>query len=137
MRKNDILSEELKRKAHFTPGGEACWSGSDIQDALREIANSGRLILGFDILEPMSDGRVKDWGRTHYAIDDRLRQKTWEERIAISLDLATKCVLDTKTLTGGLEPPYDDLWYCVSSVDILEEKRLKLKIKKLARGDYS
>jgi hypothetical protein len=129
MREDQIVSEALRSRVRLLPNGEVCWLGSDIEQALHEIANAGQVILGFEILEPLSDGRFKACGISAYKIDDDLLTKTWEECVRNSLALSLRDVHDTRRLTG-LKPRYDDLWYCVSSVDRIRER-------KLSHGEYS
>jgi hypothetical protein len=104
MREDQIVSEELRKRAHVMPNGEVCWSGSDIEEALHEIANAGQIILGFEILEAVSGGRWKAWGISAYKMDDELRTKTWEECVQLSLALSISDVRNTRRLTG-LQPP--------------------------------
>lgn len=116
IREDEIVSEPLKLKAHLHPHGDVCWSGNDIEAALGEISLAGRVILGFDIVEPLPRGKVRLWGASDYDMEIALRSKSWNECIAHSYELAIKAVRDTRRLTG-LEPPYGDLWYCVVTTD--------------------
>jgi hypothetical protein len=121
MREDQIVSEALQQKAHVLPNGEVCWSGDNIETALREIANAGQVILGFDILEPLSGEKLRDWGTSGYEMDVFLKSKPWDECVTLALDAAIKDVRDTQRLTG-LKGPYSDLWYCVVSTDRLSSK---------------
>jgi hypothetical protein len=122
MREDQMVSEPLRIKAHVRPNGEVCWGGDDIVAALREVADAGQVILGFEILEPLSEGKVKVWGWSGYEMDAFLDSVPWNECVRLALDAAIKDVRDTKRLTG-LEPPYSDLWYLVTSIDRLGLKR--------------
>jgi hypothetical protein len=125
MREDQIVSESLRRKAHGQPNGEVAWGGDDIEAALREIADAGQVILGFEIFEPWPGDKLKAWGCSGYQIDPFLESMSWNECVRLALDAAIKDVRDTKRLTG-LEPPYSDLWFLVSSVDQLRLKRNNL-----------
>ena len=122
MREDQIVSEALRRKAHVQPNGEVGRGGDDIEDALREIADAGQVILGFEIFEPLSEGKLRAWGGSGYEIDAFLESVPWNECVRLALDAAIKDVRDTKRLTG-LAPPYSDLWFLISSVDQLRLKR--------------
>lgn len=61
LREDEIDSEPLRMRAHVQPNHEVCWGGDDIEAALRERANAGQVILGFKILEPMAEGKLKVW----------------------------------------------------------------------------
>jgi hypothetical protein len=125
MREDQIVSEALQLKAHVLPNGEVCWRGDDVETALREIANAGQVILGFDILEPLSGEKLRDWGTSAFDMGLSLQSKSWKECVALSHELALKDVRDTQRLTG-LKPPYDDLWYLVVTVGPEEAAELTL-----------
>jgi hypothetical protein len=120
VREDQIVSDPLRLKAHVLPNGEVCWGGDDIESALREIADAGQVILGFDILEPLSGGKFKAWGTSGYEMDAFLESKSWDECVALAFELSVKDFRDTLRLTG-LKAPWSDVWYCVSSVDRLRE----------------
>lgn len=123
MREDKIVAEELRRRAWVLDNDEVCWNGDDIESALCEIADAGLVILGFDIFERLSGGKIRAWGTSAYEMDASLQAKTWGECIPLARDLAIKDVRDTQRLTG-LKPPYSDLWYCVVTVDELEARKL-------------
>lgn len=124
MREDQVVSEPLRLKAHILPNGEVCWGGDDIEAALREIADAGQVILGFDIIEPLSGGKLRDCGTSGYQMDQLLESEPWDECVTLALDLSIKDVRDTLRLTG-LKAPWSDLWYCVCSVDQLREAKLR------------
>lgn len=124
MREDEMVSEPLRLSAHVLDNGEVCWGGDDIVAALREIAGAGQVILGFDMLEPLSGGKLRPWGTSGYSVDSFLESKPWDECVTLALDAAIRDVHDTQRLTG-LKPPYSDLWYCVTSVDQLGEAKLR------------
>jgi hypothetical protein len=115
IREDQIVCERLRMKARVLPGDrEVCWSRDDIEPALREIADEGYVILGFDILEPLSAGELMPWGTSAYDMGPVLKSKPWDECVSLALDAAIKDVNDTQRLTG-LKPPHSHLWYCVIS----------------------
>jgi hypothetical protein len=124
MREDEIVSERLRKKARVLPNGEVCWSRDDIESALHEIADAGLVTLGFDILEPLSGGKVTAWGTSAYEMDALLQSKPWAECVALARDLAIKDIGDTQRLTG-LKAPHSDLWYCVVTVDQLDARKLE------------
>jgi len=118
MREDEIISKQLRQRAWVWDNGEVCWNGDDIESALQEMANSGLVVLGFDIIERLSGDRKKLWGTSGYEMDALLWSKPWAECVTLARDLAIKDVRDAQRLTG-LKPPYSDLWYCVVTVDQL------------------
>ena len=69
IREDQVVSERLRIRARVLPGDrEVCWTRDDIEAALREVADAGYVILGFDILEPLSGGEFQDWGTSAYDI---------------------------------------------------------------------
>jgi hypothetical protein len=124
MREDEIVSEPLRQKAHVMDNDEVCWGGDDIEAALREIADAGQVILGFEILEPLSEGKLKVWGWSGFEMDAFLESTPWNECVRLALDAAITEVRDTRRLTG-LEPPFSDLWYLVTSVDQLGQAKLR------------
>lgn len=124
MREDEIVSELLRLRAHVLPNGEVCWGGDDIEAALREIADAGQVVLGFEILEPLSEGKLRVWGWSGFEMDTYLQSTPWIECVRLSLDAAIAEVRDTRRLTG-LEPPFSELWYLVTSVDQLGQAKLR------------
>src|SRR5262249_6614793 len=124
MREDQIASGELRQRAWVWDNGEVCWNADDIESALREMADSGLVVLGFDIIERLSGDRKKPWGTSGYEMDALLRSKAWAECVTLARDLAIKDVRDTQRLTGE-KPPYPDLWYCVTTVDQLGARKLE------------
>ncbi len=115
IREDQVVSERLRIRARVLPGDrEVCWTRDDIEAALREVADAGYVILGFDILEPLSGGEFQDWGTSAYDIGPFLKSKPWDECVSLALDAAIKDVRDTHRLTG-LKPPHSHLWYCVTA----------------------
>jgi hypothetical protein len=124
MREDEIVSEQLRRRAWVWENGEVCWNGDDIESALQEIADAGLVVLGFDIIEGRSGGRKKPRGTSGYDIDPLLRSGAWTDCVTLARDLAIRDVRDTQRLTGE-KPPYSDLWYCVVTVDQLGIRKLE------------
>jgi hypothetical protein len=124
MREDEIVSEPLRLRAHVLPNGEVCWAGDDIEAALREIADAGQVILGFEILEPLPEDTLNVWGWSGFEVDAFLESTPWNDCVRLALDAAITEVRDTRRLTG-LEPPFSDLWYLVTSVDQLGEAKLR------------
>jgi hypothetical protein len=112
VREDEIVSTYLRERAKIFENGEVGWSGDLIEAAIRELAAAGRVMLGFDILEPVFGGKLRPWGTSAFDIGPMLRSKSWEESVALSCELALIDVADTRRLTG-LEGPYNDLWYVV------------------------
>ena len=124
MREDEIVSEPLRLRAHVLPNGEVCWAGDDIEAALREIADAGQLILGFEILESLPEDTLNVWGWSGFEVDAFLESTPWNDCVRLALDAAIAEVRDTRRLTG-LEPPFSNLWYLVTSVDQLGEAKLR------------
>jgi hypothetical protein len=124
MREDEIVSEQLRQRAWVWENGEVCWNGDDIERALQEMADSGLVVLGFDIIERISGGGKQPWGTSGYEMDALLRSKPWAECVTLARDLAIKDVSDTQRLTGE-KPPYSDLWYCVVTVDQLGARKFE------------
>jgi hypothetical protein len=122
-REDLLVSESLRRKAHVLPNGEVCWGGDDIEAALHEIADAGQVILGFEILEPLREGKLKVWGWSGFKMDGFLQSAPWSKCVRLALDAAIKEVRDTGRF--GLEPPFSDLWYLVTSANQLGEAKLR------------
>ena len=81
----ELVSEGMKSRAHILQTSEVCWGGADIEAALREIADAGQVILGFDILEPLSGGKLRPWGTSAYKVDAFLHSKSWDECSVIAI----------------------------------------------------
>jgi hypothetical protein len=124
MREDQMVSPALRTKAHILGTNEVCWGREDIEPALFELAQAGQVILGFDILELLSEGSVRLWGTSSYDMDSSLRTKPWDECVRLSYELARKDVADTQRLTG-LPSPLNNLWYCVVTADQLSAVKLK------------
>lgn len=109
------VSEDMRAKARLV-GTEVCWSRSDIKQALRELAHSGRVILGFDIFTfDTSPSKPHAWGTSGYDVGADLKQRPWDDVVKSALELAFHDV-DRTTALSGLKEPLDDVWYCVASV---------------------
>jgi hypothetical protein len=124
VREDEIVSKDLSEKAKVF-GNEVGWSGDDIEAALRGIADAERVVLGFDIIEPVSGGKLTCWGTSAFDMGPFLQSKSWKECVVLSRELALKDVSDTQRLTG-LRAPYSDLWYLVVTVGPEEATELKL-----------
>ncbi|MGC1759341.1 MAG: hypothetical protein WA742_08310, partial [Candidatus Cybelea sp.] len=82
------------------------------------------VILGFEILEPLPEDTLNVWGWSGFEVDAFLESTPWNDCVRLALDAAITEVRDTRRLTG-LEPPFSDLWYLVTSVDQLGEAKLR------------
>jgi hypothetical protein len=123
MRETAFVSEALRSVARISESGEVCWSGDHIVDVLAELAAANRVILGFDILTFERASAPVDWGTSSYSITIDLTKESWDEPVKRSLKFALEDVSRTTDLSG-LEPPFNTVWYCVSSVSPEEYRRL-------------
>ena len=114
MREDEIVSKDLCEKAKLF-GDKVGWSGDRIEAALRGIADAERVVLGFDIVEQLSGGKLRCWGTSAFDMGPFLQSTSWKECVVLSRELALKDVSDTQRLTG-LKAPYSDLWYLVITV---------------------
>jgi hypothetical protein len=112
------VNEKPESKA--LSSGELCWRRGDVAAAFQGLARDQEVILGFDILEFIPDGKIVPWGTSAYHMDDLLDVRPWKECVEIALDLALRDVERTRALTGDQPSPEAELWYCVASTT--EEK---------------
>jgi hypothetical protein len=122
----DLVSEELRQKAHVMSNGEALWPKACVTDVLREVAGADRVILGFDIVAvTLRDGfRPSIYGTSAYDLGLDLNRRPWEENVGASLQLALRDVERSEQLSG-LTPPHDDVWYTIVSVNRTEWNALR------------
>lgn len=128
--KEDLyVNDELRASAVRLDTGEVCWSVSDVREALRQIASKGRVLLGFDLFLQGSGGALEsEHGCSGYDVLADLVDRTWSECVELSLARALGDVDQTATLSGRA-PPFDGLFYCVTSVNPAEARKLGLNLR--------
>ena len=125
MREDEIVSEPLLLRAHVLPNGEVCWAGDDIEAALREIADAGQVILGFEILEPLPEDTLNVWGWSGFEVDAFLESTPWNDCVRLALDAAITEVPRHTSINGTRAAFFRPLGASVNSVDQLGEAKLR------------